>query len=70
MGFFRETLPLPYLHFPNNAPLANIFRSIDEKTAALEKEVELIDELFHAMLEELMTGQRAAVPLIDNEIDV
>ena len=40
------------------------------KTAALEREVEHLDELFHAMLEELMTGQRSAVPLIDTEMDV
>ena len=39
--------------------------SCDTKIAALEREVELIDELFHAMLKELMTGQRSAVPLID-----
>ena len=25
----------------------------------------MIDELLHAMLDELMTGQRSAVPLID-----
>ncbi len=47
--------------------IANIFQTIDEKTAALAREVELIDELFHAMLEELMTGQRSAMPLIDTE---
>ena len=56
-------LPLPPLS--EQHAIANIFRAIDDKTAALEREVELIDELFHAMLEELMTGQRSAVPLID-----
>ncbi len=56
-------LPLPLLS--EQRTIANIFRAIDEKTAALEQEVELIDELFHAMLDELMTGQRSAVPLID-----
>ncbi len=61
-------LPLPPL--PEQRAIANIFRTIDEKTAALEKEVEHIDELFHAMLEELMTGQRSAVPLIDAEMNV
>ena len=55
-------LPLPPLS--EQRAIANIFRAIDEKTAALEREVELIDELFHAMLEELMTGQRSAVPLV------
>ena len=56
-------LPLPPLS--EQREIANIFRAIDDKTAALEREVELIDELFHAMLDELMTGQRSAVPLID-----
>ncbi len=45
--------------------IAAVFQAIDKKTAALEREVELIDELFHAMLDELMMGQRPAVPLID-----
>ena len=49
--------------------IAKILLSFDTKIAALEQEVELIDELFHAMLEELMTGQRSAVPLIDTEMD-
>ena len=61
-------IPLPPLS--EQRAIANIFRAIDTKTAALEREVELIDELFHAMLEELMTGQRSAVPLIDAVMDV
>ncbi len=59
-------IPLPPL--PEQRAIANIFRTIDKKTDALEKEVKLIDELFHAILEELMTGQRSAVPLIDTEL--
>ena len=55
-------IPLPPL--PEQRAIANVFRAIDEKTASLERGVELIDELFHAMLEELMTGQRSAMPLI------
>ena len=45
--------------------IAEIFQAIDEKTAALKKEAEHLDELFHTMLDELMTGQRSAVPLIE-----
>ena len=60
-------IPLPSLH--EQRAIANVFRAIDEKTAALKKEVEHLDELFHAMLEELMTGQRSAVPLIDTEMN-
>ena len=58
-------IPLP--PFPEQRAIAAVFQAIDEKTAVLEREVELLDELFHAMLEELMTGQRSAVPLIDTE---
>ena len=50
--------------------IANVFQVIDEKTAALEQEVQHLNELFHAMLDELMTGKRSAVPLIDTEVDV
>ena len=52
----KFTFALPPL--PEQRTIANIFRAIDTKTAALEQEVELIDELFHAMLEKLMTGQK------------
>ena len=51
-------IPLPPL--PEQRAIASIFQAIDEKTAALEKEVEHLNELFHAMLDELMTGQRSA----------
>ena len=62
-------IPLPPLS--EQRTIANILRTIDEKTAALEREVELIDELFHAMLEELMTGKRSAVPLDGcNELNI
>ena len=48
--------------------IALMLVSCDTKIAALEREVELIDELFHAMLEELMTGQRSAVPLVLRQV--
>ena len=50
--------------------ISSVLWSCDEKIAALEREVEKLDELLHAMLDELMTGQRSAVLLIDIEIDV
>ncbi len=56
-------IPLPPL--PEQRAIADVFRAIDEKTAALEREAQHLDELFHAMLDELMTGQRSAVPLIN-----
>ena len=48
--------------------ISSVFWSCDEKIAAFEQEAERLDELFHAMLDELMTGQRSAVPLIDTDL--
>ena len=59
-------LPLP--PFSEQQEIAETLQVYDTKTAALEREVALIDELFHATLEELMTGQRSAMPLIDTEL--
>ncbi len=66
----KETLgnlemPLPPL--PEQRAIAHILRTINKKKATLEQEANQLDELFHAMLDELMTGQRSAVPLIDSE---
>ena len=62
--------PVPFRlpPLPEQAEIAEILRAFDTKIAALEQEVERLDELFHAMLDELMTGQRSAVPLIDSEL--
>ena len=60
-------LPIPLPPLPEQRAIASIFQAIDEKIAALEREVEYLDELFHAMLNELMTGQRSAVSLIDTK---
>ncbi len=62
----KFTFALPPLH--EQRAITNVFQAIDKKIATLEKEVVHIDELFHAMLEELMTGQRSAVSLIDVEL--
>ena len=50
--------------------ISSVLWSCDTKIAALEQEAIYLDELFHAMLEELMTGQRSTVPLIDTEMDL
>ena len=47
--------------------IAEILQACDTKIAALEQETTLLGELFHAMLDELMTGNRSAVRLIDRE---
>ena len=51
---------------PEQAEIAEILQVFDTKIVALEQETERLDELFHAILDELMTGQRSAVPLIDS----
>ena len=66
LGKFTFALP----PFPEQSAIAAVFQAIDKKIAALERESEHLDELFHAMLDELMTGQWSAVPLIDTEMDV
>ena len=45
--------------------IALVLDNCDTKIAALEQEIARLDELFHAMLDELMTGKRSAIPLID-----
>ena len=61
----KFTFALPPL--PEQAEIAEILQAFDTKITALEQEAERLDELFHAMLDELMTGQRSAVSLIDVE---
>ena len=58
-------VPLPKLS--QQQEIAEILRACDDKITALEQETARLDELFHAMLEELMTGKRSAIPLIDAE---
>lgn len=67
-SFAKFLIPFPPL--PEQRSIASVFQAIDKKIAALEQEARHLDELFHAMLNELMTGQRSAVPLIDTEMDV
>ena len=59
-------IPLPPLL--KQSEIAEILQACDTKIAALEQEAARLDELFHAMLDELMTGKRSAVPLIDAEL--
>ncbi len=58
-------IPLPSIS--EQQEIAEILQACDAKIAALEQEAAQLDELFHAMLDELMTGKRSAVPLIDAE---
>ena len=61
-------LPLP--HLSEQQQIAEILQACDTKITDLEQEAQHLDELFHAMIDELMTGKRSAAPLIDTEMDV
>ena len=65
-NFQQVQVPLPCL--PEQREIAISLTACDAKIVALEQEAEHLDELFHAMLDELMTGKRSAVPLIDAEL--
>ncbi len=63
LGYVKEyKISLPRLSEQHE--IANVLRASDAKIAALENEAIILDELFRAMLEELMTGRLSAVPLI------
>jgi type I restriction enzyme S subunit len=57
-------IPLPPLDEQNE--IADIFKACDSKIAALENEARLHDELFRAMLEELMSGRLPAGVLAED----
>ena len=59
------TISLPSIS--EQVAISEILQACDTKITALEQETERLDELFHAMLDELMTGKRSAVSLIDVE---
>ena len=65
-NFQQVQVPLPCLL--EQREIAISLTACDAKIVALEQEAEHLDELFHAMLDELMTGQRSAVTLIDSEL--
>ena len=48
--------------------ISSVLWSCDKKIATLEQEAAHIDELFHTMLDELMTGQRSAVHLLESGV--
>ncbi len=57
-------IPLP--HLDEQQEVANALQACDAKIAALENEARLHEELFRAMLEELMTGRLPARALVED----
>ena len=63
-----STVCIPFPSLSEQAEIAEILQAFDKKITALEQEIARLNELFHATLDELMTGKRSAVPLIDAEL--
>jgi len=59
----RIEVPLPPLN--EQQEIVNVLRACDDKVEALEQELVLLEELFRALLEELMTGRLSALPLVE-----
>lgn len=57
---------IPFPPFEEQNEIAEVLQACDEKISALEKEINMLDEFFKAMLEELMSGNLSSVPLIEN----
>ena len=58
-----ESTKIPFPSLQEQQEIANVLSSCDAKIATLEREITLHDELFRAMLEELMTGKLSSLPL-------
>jgi len=59
-------IPLP--PHSEQKDIAKALIACDTKIATLEREAALLEELFRAMLEELMTGRLAALALVEGEV--
>ncbi len=62
----RMRVPLPIIE--EQCEIAGILKACDSKIVALENEARLHEELFRAMLEELMTGRLPAGALAETEV--
>jgi type I restriction enzyme S subunit len=58
-----RSLKIPLPTIKEQQEIADVLSSCDAKIATLEREINLHDELFRAMLEELMTGKLSSLPL-------
>jgi type I restriction enzyme S subunit len=62
-----QDVPLTLPQIEQQREIAEVLRSCDRKITALEQEAAFLDELFRAMLEELMTGRLSALPLVEEK---
>jgi len=64
---FLRPWPVPIPPTSEQEIIAKTLCACDTKLESLNREAQLLDELFRAMLEELMTGRLSAVSLIEKE---
>ncbi len=66
----RDQLALTTIFVPElmeQHAISRILSACDDKAIALEREITLLDELFRAVLEALMTGRLSAQSLVEAE---
>jgi type I restriction enzyme S subunit len=56
-------VPVPTMR--EQQQVTQVLTSCDQKVITLEREIAYVDELFHAILEEIMTGRLSALPLAE-----
>lgn len=64
---FIKSITIKLPNYDEQCEIAQVLRFCDKKVTALEQEAAFIDELFRAMLEELMTGRLSALPLVEEK---
>ena len=62
-----KALPTVVPPMDEQREIVDVLLLCDEKINALTSEIELHEELFQALLEELTTGQRSALPLLETQ---
>jgi len=62
-----KSLLIPLPHISEQKYITDVLLACNRKITALEQEAVFLDELFRAMLEELMTGGLSALPLVEEK---
>lgn len=62
-----KSLLIPLPHISEQKYITDVLLACNRKITALEQEAAFLDELFRAMLEELMTGRLSALPLVEEK---
>ena len=62
---FLKTMPVPVPSADEQSAISGLLLACEKKCWCLERELSVLDEVFVAMLDELMIGSLSAVPLIE-----